>query len=179
MQDSDRYRFAVIVKDLADALRETLDRGEVDVYFRGLKPYDIEFVTAAAGQLASQAGEHGGSYFPRLPEWVAMVNQVVYLRKTQMQRHLDDLHRHGQVLCLACEDTKFSRVEGTDRVERCACQDLRQLELLGRRPSQAVPMIDVPMAPAYDDREQKDALATLKTIEQKTGKRVGLRGFPT
>lgn len=79
-------------------------------------------------------------------------------------------------LCLACEDTGWTRSD--NRVHRCDCAPLRRLEILGRRPWPALPE-GVPLADGRDDAvTPKEARSLTRRIEKRTRRSIAPREIP-
>lgn len=131
MTDADKPAFLQALGRLAVGLREKEpDVVQMRVYFDALRVYEIELVSAAAARLMT------GTWFPKAPEWLAMTAKIEAERLDEQRAVLRNLR---EPLCLACGDTGFARDEATNRVSRCACRELRRLEILGRRPMPALP----------------------------------------
>jgi hypothetical protein len=153
--DDDKGAFASAMAGLCLALREKdPDSAQMRAYFNTLRDLDIEFVVAAAEQLAAH-----GEWFPKAGEWREAAMRVEHLR-TEEQRAM--LRKLAVPLCLACDDTGWDRTED-DRVRPCDCRKLRRLELLGRRPLPELSGSIEPQVPVDADQIAK-ILASTKRI---------------
>lgn len=124
MTDADKPIFLQAVARLAVSLREKdPDVVLLRVYFDALRDCEIEFVVAAADRLAN------AKWFPKVGEWRAMASRIEAERR---EAHRAILRRLPAPLCDACSDTGWIR-NSENRVSRCECQELRRLEILGRR----------------------------------------------
>jgi hypothetical protein len=122
MTDADKPRFAAAFARLAIAQREKHpDAATMSVYFDGLSASEIELVEAAAVRLQA------ASWFPKLGDWRRAVADEERDRRLAQAAFLRNL---PTPLCAACGDTGWVLVE--DRAHRCACQEVRRLERLGR-----------------------------------------------
>lgn len=128
--------FVPIFGLLATQLRAT-DADEMTIrgYFDVLKDAELEFVADAARRLARKVNAEGQSWFPKTGEWLREAVSVEHERLEQQRAYLRSL---PAPLCGACSDTGWRRRED-DRVEPCACRNVRRLELLGRRPRPMLP----------------------------------------
>lgn len=93
-------------------------------YYQALKDLDIELVQMAATDLAKTS-----EWFPKTSEWRRAALRIEKDRTRALEQ---DLRRLQQPLCGECQDTGWTTPN--PRVRRCACQALRRLEVLGRRP---------------------------------------------
>jgi hypothetical protein len=162
--------FAHVFAPLAIQLRQTdADEATIRFYFEAVKDLEIEFVVMAAARLAKES-----DWFPKTSEWRTMT-ATIERERADAQRAL--LRTLPSPLCAACDDTGWSR-DAADRVSRCDCQQLRRLELLGRRPWPSVPE-DRRLGAASDvvvDPAETAALMT--TIERRTGLTIAPRAMP-
>jgi hypothetical protein len=133
MSETDKPAFAQAMARLAIALREKdPDVVTLRVYFDALRDLEIEFVVLAADRFVT-----GAQWFPKVTEWRAMAGRIEIERR-HAQRAL--LSKLPTPLCEVCGDTGWVRNEDDDnRVSRCACHELRRLEVLGRRAWPALP----------------------------------------
>jgi hypothetical protein len=129
--------FSNIFAVLAVQLQYTqADAVAIRAYYKTLADLEIEFVQAAADRMAQQGGvqiiKPGESpyWFPKAPEWRALAQKIERERQETLRAQLR--HR-AEPLCLVCDDTGWQPV-APGGVQRCACQKLRRLEVLGRRP---------------------------------------------
>jgi hypothetical protein len=190
---ADKPAFGQAFARLAAAHREKdIDGITLHVYFEGLKAREIEMVVAAAERLMHAA------WFPKLGDWHREAVKVETERIAEQRKYL----RERPSLCAACgdsgwvEDTsapvaevKMARrnpssgkheeiaLKESPRMKRCDCQQLRRLEVLGRRP---MPML--PDAATHDGSDDAigpvDATKLLNTIELQTGLRIAPRKMP-
>lgn len=124
-------QFSQIFALLAVQLRFTeADEATIRAYYEGLKDLEPEFVAEAARRFAKET-----EWFPKTSEWRAMAKHVEYERTMEMAAMLRKL---PVPLCAACLDTGWAQ-NAESRVQRCSCQKLRRLEILGRRPMPALP----------------------------------------
>lgn len=135
--------FAGIVGLLAVQLRATdVDEATIRGYYEALKDLDVELVAMAAQRIGQGATvtEHGVAWFPKAPEWRALVGKIEGDRTDALRAVLRKL---PTPLCLACDDTGWTQATGNHgtaiRWKHCACRTLRRLEVLGRRPMPTVP----------------------------------------
>lgn len=121
--------FSNVFAVLALQLRATdADEPQARAYFEALKDLDLELVRAAAIRFADEPGDNH-AWFPRVPEWKAGVAKITAERTEELRSRLRSL---PVPLCRVCEDTGWApRATG---VTRCDCQELRRLEIIGRRP---------------------------------------------
>lgn len=136
MTDTDKPAFASAVARLALGLREKEpDAAQMRIYFDAMKDLDVEMVTAAAETLMRSS-----EWFPKTSEWRAMAQKVEADRTLELEARLRKRMRAGEPpLCGECDDTGWYFKTATNRYARCACRDLRRLEILGRRPMPALP----------------------------------------
>ena len=168
------------------------DEATIHGYYAALKDVEFEFLAMAAQRLARSS-----EWFPKTSEWRTMAVKIeAELRDAQ--RAL--LRRLPEPLCLECSDTGWAADQRAGRVQnlavpnrenggvdtvsivaspghrQCECQQLRRLELLGRRPLPALPE-----APPADQTEQPlkpgEAVSLLRGLEQRTGRRMGMRSM--
>lgn len=156
MTDADKPVFAASMARLCLALREKdPDAAQMRVYFEGMRELEIEFVTAAAEQIASYA-----EWFPKASEWREAAVKLEHTRVEAQRAMLRKLH---VPLCAACSDTGWDRPDD-DRVTPCDCRKLRRLELLGRRPMPALPPAPSVLVP-IDVEKIAETLAGPKGIK--------------
>lgn len=129
--------FADVFALLALQLQAThADEAMGRAYHAALQDIEPELVKMAADRLGRHAlNAQGEAWFPKAPEWRAMARKVEQDRADLQRAILRNLPGR---LCLACDDTGWSRNPETNRVSRCDCVDLRRLEVLGRRPMPAL-----------------------------------------
>lgn len=143
MTATDKPRFVQAFARLALALRENDPDGTtMRVYFEGLQSFEIEIVCAAAERLLR------GSWFPKLGEWGRAANAVERERREAQQAFLRKL---PTPLCAECGDTGWRLVD--KRAHRCSCQELRRLELLGRRPWPTLPSAAATKGTVTDEQQ--------------------------
>lgn len=133
-------QFSEIFALLAVQLRFT-DADEVSIrgYFKALSDIEPELIALAAQRFALGASiTDGQAWFPKAPEWRAMAAKVAKDRRDELDVILRRRRLAGEELCRACDDTGWAKADGGG-VERCACQDTRHLEVLGRRPMPSLP----------------------------------------
>lgn len=130
--------FGNIFGILALQLRCTdADEATIRAYYAALKDLTLELVQMAAERLAREPGPNA-AWFPKTAEWRDLVFTIARERRIDQQNRLTHLHRRGSFLCTVCEDTGMApRANG--RFGRCDCQDLRALEIIGRRPLPQLP----------------------------------------
>lgn len=122
--------FSEVFAPLAIQLRATdADEATIRGYYRAMSDLELEFVAMAAERLAKTA-----EWFPKTSEWRSACAAVVRERIEQQRALLRDL---PEPLCAACRDTGWEHVGAG--VKRCGCQQLRRLEVLGRRPWPMLP----------------------------------------
>lgn len=132
MTDADKPAFAQAITLLAVTLKEPeLDAMRIRQYFTALSDRPIEFVTEAVEQILRSS-----SWFPKPAEWLEATFTLEKQRRDTMRAHLRKL---PAPLCVACNDTGWARNEEANSVARCDCQELRRLEILGRRPLPLLP----------------------------------------
>lgn len=126
--------FANLFAVLAIQLRQTdADEATIRGYYKALDDLDLELVQMAAERLAASS-----EWFPKTSEWRMAVDKIRAERTAQLDETLRQRRKLGQPLCLVCEDTGWKTRED-NRVERCECRQLRQLEIIGRRPLPLLP----------------------------------------
>lgn len=126
--------FSKVFAVLAIQLRANdVDATTAKVYYNTLKDVDAALIQLAAGTLARTA-----QFFPKTSEWLDETTRIESERRLKQGDAIRQLHRMGRELCIGCGDTGWKRDETTNRVARCECQDLRRLEILGRRPLPAL-----------------------------------------
>ncbi len=126
--------FSEVFVVLAAQLQHAADAPEIRLYYRVFGDLDRELVAAAADELARGAAvnDEGHAWFPKAPEWRRLALKIAHDRKAAQQQQLSGVLNH---VCAQCEDTGWAREtddQGIERVHRCACQDQRRAELLGR-----------------------------------------------
>jgi hypothetical protein len=127
--------FEDVFSPLAIQLRASdVDEATIRAYFGVLEDIDLELLRLAATHLARTA-----SFFPKSSEWRDAAAQIEKSRQLELSQRLRAYHRRGLELCFGCGDTGWMRDDTTNRVRRCECQDMRRLEVLGRRPLPALP----------------------------------------
>lgn len=127
--------FGKVFGVLAIQLRASdVDEASMRAYYEVLKPLDLELVQLAAKRFA-ETPNGTGAWFPKTAEWKAMAAQIANERAEQLRGLL---RARREPLCLECQDTGW-RYGEDDRVRRCACQALRRLEIIGRRPMPPLP----------------------------------------
>lgn len=127
--------FEGVFSPLAIQLRASdVDEATIRAYFRALEDVDLELLRLAATNLARTA-----HFFPKSSEWRDAATQIEKSRQLELSERLRAWHRRGLELCYGCGDTGWVRDETTNAVRRCECQDMRRLEVLGRRPLPALP----------------------------------------
>lgn len=134
-------QFSQVFALLAVQLRHTdVDAATIRAYYKILQDLEPEFVAIAADRFAHGAAidEHGKAWFPKAPEWRAMV-RLIDKERTEAYRAL--LRKLPTPLCQACEDTGWRPVNTLigKRFTTCECRELRRLEVLGRRPKPQLP----------------------------------------
>ena len=135
--------FADVFALLAIQLRFTdADEATIRAYYEPMKHCAIETVRLAAERFAREPGANAG-WFPKTPEWLAMIGAIRYERSQALSQAL---RRLPEPLCRACGDTGMARDESTNRVSRCTCHALRELEIAGVRPLPALLPARPPMA---------------------------------
>jgi hypothetical protein len=118
--------FSKVFSVLAIQLRATdADKATCRSYYEALKDVEYEFLAQAAVDMGRAA-----EWFPKTSEWRAAALQIEHRRKLEQAQLLKAL---AEPLCSICNDTGWA-LDGQERAYRCNCQDLRRLELLGRRP---------------------------------------------
>jgi hypothetical protein len=168
MTDADRPMFAQAVARLAVALGEPApDAAMLLVYFRALNDLEIEFVVAAAEQSITRA-----QWFPKTSEWRTLAVKIEADRLAEQRAILRKL---PAPLCLTCNDTGWKR-EANDRVNRCECQRLRRLEVLGKRPMPMLP--EAPLHGRDDAIGSGEAKSLLMAIERHAGVQMAPRAMP-
>lgn len=126
--------FSNVFGVLALQLRCTdADEAMVRAYYKALEHVDLELVQMAAKRFAMMPGDNH-AWFPKTAEWLETVEVIVTQRAEELRGRL---RARREPLCLECSDTGWAYVSGG--VKRCACQDLRRLEIIGRRPMPALP----------------------------------------
>lgn len=133
-------QFSEIFALLAVQLRFTdADEATIRGYYKALNNVEAEFVAMAAQRFATGASlnDQGEAWFPKAPEWRAMAAKVEAERRYELDAIIRKRLTAGQMLCNECEDTGWRSMGG--RYTRCACRQLRRLEVLGRRPLPALP----------------------------------------
>lgn len=137
MTDQDKPVFLQSFNRLVIALRDKEpDTATLRVYFDALRDCDIEFIVAAAERLMN------AEWFPKTSEWKGAARAIEHERMDQQRAVLRKL---PTPLCRACDDTGWA-MGGDNRASRCDCQEMRRLEVLGRRP---MPQL-LPSAPEPD-----------------------------
>jgi hypothetical protein len=165
--DADKPAFAQVLAHLHVALGGSVpDVVLAHVYFRALMDREIEFIVMAAEQLMLNA-----KWFPKTSEWRAAAVKVEADR-LEAQRKL--LRESPTRLCVECEDSGWA-ADISGRVHRCACQRLRRLELLGRRPWPALPAV---ASDKSDDVSHAEAAEMKVQIELRTGRIITPRSMP-
>lgn len=141
--------FADVFAMLAKQLRATdADQADIECYFKALADLEIEFVQMAAERLSQTA-----EWFPKTSEW-RQAARLIEHQRVNLQRSL--LQNRAERLCLACDDTGWAVNPRTNRAARCDCQELRRLEVLGRRP---MPQL-LEAAPDPVEEPKREALMT-------------------
>lgn len=137
MTDDDRPAFAQAMNLLVTGLRESdPDVVQMRTYFQVLKTIEIEFVVAAAQHLVV------GDHFPRVGEWK---REAERMKTERLEAQREAMRRSPVAWCAECDDTGWRPVALVERgrpvrrVTRCACQDQRYAELLGRATFPALP----------------------------------------
>ncbi len=135
--------FSEVFALLAVQLRATdVDEATIRGYFEALKDLEPEFVAVAAQMMAKQGGAVAGEnvhWFPKTSEWRTWAARAEAERLQMLNARLLALHKAGQVLCVACDDTQW---EPAGRGYRpCACRLMRRLEVIGRRPLPLLPEV--------------------------------------
>lgn len=119
-------QFAEMFTLLAVQLRATdADEATIRGYYDALKDIEPEFLAMAAKEMARTA-----EWFPKTSEWRTKAAHIAQARRDEQAAML---RRLSSPLCVACADTGWA-LDAQDRAYRCDCQDLRHLEVLGRRP---------------------------------------------
>lgn len=136
--------FAPIFATLAIQLRaQDADEGTARGYFIALKDLDAELIALAATRAATSL-----EWFPKTSEWRDLVQAIERERYDFLSAVTRKRRFLGQApLCGECDDTGWFYSTPTNRYKRCACVELRRLEVLGRRPLPALP------AGSDDERE--------------------------
>lgn len=123
--------FSGIFALLAVQLRQTdADETTIRAYYAALKDLEPEFLMMSAQRMAAKA-----DWFPKTSEWRIAAQTIEKERREQLDAVLRKLK---EPLCTACDDTGWDRSQ-EDRVSRCACREMRRLEVLGRRPMPLLP----------------------------------------
>jgi len=130
--------FTDVFAPLAIQLRATdADEATIRVYYAALKDLDLELVQMAAAEFARRPGENQ-AWFPKTAEWRDAVGRIDAERsERQWQLIQQRRHRGLEPLCRACDDTGWE--PSGQGVKRCACRQMRRLEVLGRRPMPSLP----------------------------------------
>ncbi len=137
--------FSSVFALLAVQLRATdADEATIRGYYRALQNTELEFVKMAADRLAEKA-----EWFPKTSEWKEMAGKIEHERLEIQRGILRQLPDH---LCLSCSDTGWEHQK--DGVTRCACQKLRRLEVLGRRPMPQIPEWTPKTLSAHQDTQR-------------------------
>ena len=126
MTEADRESFAKAFTGLKLAFGDKdADVVKMRTYFNALLSLQIEFVEKAAKRLMTES-----RFFPTVNEWQT---RAATIARESKDAHTAMLRRLPESLCRACGDTGWAP-SSDDRVRRCECQELRRLEILGRRP---------------------------------------------
>lgn len=121
--------FVDVFSMLAMQLRATdADEAMGKAYFAALIDLDLELVQMAALVFSRELGRNDG-WFPKAPEWRVQVAKITAERTEELRSRL---RSRPAPLCRACEDTSWA--PHATGVIRCDCQELRRLEIIGRRP---------------------------------------------
>lgn len=125
--------FAKIFALLAVQLRQTdADEATIRAYYESLKDIEPEFLAWAAKKLATSA-----EWFPKTSEWREAATAVERDRIIAQKALLLKL---VEPLCVACRDTGWELLPRyPEAVRRCACQQQRWREILGRAPWPELP----------------------------------------
>ena len=152
------HQFAEMFSLLAVQLRQMdADEATIRGYYEALKDIEPEYLAMAAKDLARSA-----EWFPKTSEWRLAAAKVKHQRKEHQAALLRDL---AEPLCLACSDTGWA-LDQQERAYRCDCQELRKMELLGRRPWPK-------LLPA-----SREASAEIETAALMRQVRAAVRGIP-
>lgn len=121
--------FSGVFGVLAIQLRATdADEATIRAYYEALKGLDLELVQMAAQRFAGVPGDNE-AWFPKTAEWQATVAKITADHTEELRARL---RSRPVALCLACGDTGWAPSD--NGVTRCDCQELRRLEIIGRRP---------------------------------------------
>lgn len=121
--------FTNVFAELATQLRQSdADEHMLRSYFKAMKDLETPFVLMAADRLAKTT-----TWFPKTSEWIDMAGVVEQERIAQQQSVIRARLRAGEPpLCGDCDDTGWTH--GEKGVAKCACRQMRRLEVIGRRP---------------------------------------------
>jgi hypothetical protein len=160
--------FAEVFAVLAMQLRQTdADEATIRAYYAALKDVEPDFLRMAALRLATDA-----AWFPKTSEWRALAATIERERVEAQRALLRDL---PVALCAACDDTGWTR-DADNRVSRCGCQQVRRLEVRGRRPWPAVS--EHRRLGTHELVDPADTAALMTQIEQQTGLTITPRSMP-
>lgn len=130
------------------------DEATTKGYFKALSDLELELVAFAAQRFArGQLNAQGEAWFPKAPEWRAMAGKVEQDRTYQLSEVIRKRRITGaDPLCGECQDTTWVFMQAANRYRRCACRELRRLEILGRRPLPALPEAEAVSDPTQESR---------------------------